>query len=312
MRPILILVVAVASAAVPDTADACSLACWDGYFTPGDGATVPANLPTLHWQPRTGFNGPPPDPAKVTFATIAAPGVALGFTPVKLSNGDYLLIPAQPLVAGAGYLLRDDNTCSGSTGPSVIFAAGPAVPHPTRLGTLRAVERGVAELEVATDGGSCSSKIDADQATVDLEIDPEAAPWRDVLYFETLVDGRPWRPQSNLNLRGAPGASWRGRGVDLVYELCRSDDPRADKGLGAGSHLVEMRATLLGTAIALAATTVTVELACSSDPSPACLADPAACDDDGGGCSASGAQGSQAAPWLFLTLGALLVRRRRR
>jgi hypothetical protein len=72
MRLISILVVAVAAVAVPDPADACSLTCWDGYFTPGDAAIVPANLPALHWRPRTESGEFPPDPSKVTFATTAA------------------------------------------------------------------------------------------------------------------------------------------------------------------------------------------------------------------------------------------------
>lgn len=311
MRLIPILVVAVAAVAVPDPADACSLTCWDGYFTPGDGATVPANIPALHWRPRTELGEPSPDPGKVTLAMTASPGVALGLTPMKLSNGDYLLVPDQPLVAGTSYRLRDDNTCFGSAGPSVIFTAGPAAPLPTApLGTLRAVEGRVAELEVSTSGGSCSSTIDADQVTIELDLEPTVSPWHTALHFETLVDGQPWRPQTSLNHRSAPGASWRGRGVDLVYELCRSDDQAVNTGLAPGMHEVSMRATLPGSSIVMETPAVAVELACPGDPPPACLADPAACDD--GGCSAGG---SQPAPWLVLAggaLGALLARRRRR
>jgi MYXO-CTERM domain-containing protein len=231
---------------------------------------------------------------------------------MALSDDDYLIIPAQPLVAGTSYLLRDDNMCFGSAGPSAIFTAGPAVPLPTApLGTLHAVERDVAELEVSTSGGSCSSMIQADQATIDLELDPAVAPWLPVLHFETLVDGQPWHRQTRLNVRGAPGASWRGRGVDLVYELCRSDDPWARTGLTSGRHLVAMRATLPGTAIIMETAPAAIELACPGDPPPTCIDSPEPCDGSRAGCSAGG---SHPAPWLVLAFGALgglLVRRRR-
>ena len=295
MRLIPILFVAVSSLAVHRTADACSIAhCWTGYLTPSDGASVPANLPALHWRPRTGFGGAPPDPALVTLATTMDPGVALGLTPTVLPDGDYVLVPDQPLVAGTSYILRDHNVCDGEDGPSAVFTVGPAAPLPASLGTLRATARGVAALEVETDGGSCSSQIDADQATIDLDLAPEVAPWRDVLHFETRVDDKPWHPQTSIIRRDAPGTSWRGRGVDLVYRTCRTDDPLVSSALDAGAHVVAMRATLPGSTAVVSSTSVVVELACASD--------------DSGGCSAGG---SQAAPWLVLALGALAARKRR-
>jgi hypothetical protein len=195
-----------------------------------------------------------------------------------------------------------------------MFHVGPSAPLPTRLGTLRASAVALSALEV-TANASCSAKVDAAQAALDLEIAGDAAPWRDVLQFETWVDGIRWSPQHSSVETLAPGTSWRGRGVDVVYRICRVSE--ADRqnvyndGLAAGTHVVEMRARLPGTTMELRSDTVTVELACPDESPSVCPTTAGRCDDVQRGCSAGDSRG---APWLvvIIGLGATIASRRRR
>ncbi len=71
-------------------ADACSSSeCGRGYFVPGDGTTVPANLPVLYWVPM--YSDSVTTGVRLTTAT--APGTPLPFTATQLDNGDYVLRP---------------------------------------------------------------------------------------------------------------------------------------------------------------------------------------------------------------------------
>ena len=311
MRTLGFAVVALVSLAEPRPADACSPPrCWPGFLTPGDAATVPANLPAIHWRPMYAFDGTASDPAKVKLAT--AGGTALAMTATKIANGDYLLVPDQSLVAGTDYVLRDGNTCGDLLGPTSTFTAAPAAPLPTALGALTASAQGIAALGVETTSGSCSVQVEADQSLVDLALSADALPWRDAFHFETLADGIAWSPQSSINSPNPPGTSWRGRAADRVYTVCSSPDDSLSPGLAPGPHAITMRATLPGSPTTLETAAVTVELACGVTPPDDCLTTPDRCDpddddDDGGGCSAGGSLGAG----LGFVLVALLARRRR-
>jgi hypothetical protein len=222
-----------------------------------------------------------------------------------LSLGGFALVPDQPLVAGTSYLLTDHNVCGDEDdgpfqldGPTAMFQVGPAAPLPTQLGSLHASAVAVASLQVSANA-SCDANVDAARATIELDFAAEAAPWRDVLQFETWVDGKPWTPSHSSVESRVPGTSWVGRGSDIVYRVCHVSDfdrPNVyNDGLAPGPHVVEMRAHLPGTAIEVRSDSVTVELACAAD-APA----------DAGGCSAGGSPG-----WGAVGLGALLARRRR-
>src|SRR3569623_1962903 len=134
------LALALALAGSPRPAAACSPPpCWPGYFTPGDAATVPANLPAIYWRPvRSGVQDSPPDVSQVVLATTADPATPLAFTAMALANGDYLLVPDAPLVAGTDYTIIDHTACGATAdaGPRVTFHAAAAAPLPTSLGTL--------------------------------------------------------------------------------------------------------------------------------------------------------------------------------
>lgn len=319
MKPLLALALAVALPLVaPRLAAACSpLPCWPGSFLPGDGAHVPANLPGLIWRPMRPLDGAgTADPSQVVLATTADPATPIPFTATALTGGDYLLVPQGPLVAGTSYVLVDHTTCeaTGAHGPSVTFTATATAPEPAELGALAASDDGIGSLTLGTVSGSCSSDVSADRATITLAPSADAAPWLDVIEFETRVDGHEWGSSDNLDEVDPPGQSWQGRGRDLLYEVCETMDDGVSAGLAAGTHQVELRATLPGSQAEIASAPIDVTLACAPEQPPTCATDPTLCPVDPAGpahdgCSAADPSG---AAWLVLALGVLLLPLRRR
>lgn len=313
------MLIAIAATTIADVrkADACSSSCWPGTFVPTEGATVPANVPALVWGP-TLVNGGP----DITYVTLTRDDgvgnpVVVPFTATQDPAGYFLLVPSEPLVVGATYTLVDDSPCDIFPTPRATFTVGPSAPLPTRLGTLTAAVEAQAQRTLATASGSCS--VEAIVAGVEIAVvfDAEAAPWRDVLHFETRVDGNPWHPQGNILLAPAPGASWVGRGVDRIYAVCQNLDnfgfPSLD--LPQGGHEVEMRATMPGTSLALSAGPVPAFLACAplldaghSDGDAQLGPDAGSSVIDGDGGCGCGSSGGGSASWLGLALAALLFR----
>ena len=116
MRTIIFLaaVTSLLTAASSDS-DACSPPrCRPGFFTPGSGALVPANLPAIHWRPTSDFSTSPADPSKVILASAAAPSTPLPFTATRLPDDNFAIVPDQPLTPGTAYVLTDQSTCDGS------------------------------------------------------------------------------------------------------------------------------------------------------------------------------------------------------
>lgn len=324
--PLLATVAAVAAAALvlvaaPRTADACSpWPCnWDGYFVPGDGATVPANLPAIYWRPRGDVGEP--DPTLVTLSTAADPSTPLPYTATRIGDGrDYLLVPGAALVPGTQYVLTDGNACnessSGEPGPRVTFTAGPTAPLPTGLGAMAVTNLPTRSETLSTASGSCWISVTTISAAmaIDYATASDAAPWRDVLHFATFVDGQRWSARSSILQTVAPGASWEERGADRLVAVCSYDvdvppgsSPPSGFGVPEGEHQVEMRATLPGTDLALATEPEDVLLRC-----PPVLPGDDEATDDGGGCSSSTHPGAAAGLALIVVLAVARSARRPR
>jgi uncharacterized protein (TIGR03382 family) len=293
--------------AAPRPAAACSApACWPGYFTPGDATSVPANLPAIYWRPMTSVaNNVSLDLSLVVLTTVADPATPLAFTTVAQPNGDYLIVPTAPLVAGTDYTIADHNAC-GTTedaGPRVTFHAVAEAPLPTSLGTLAIVDHDMATFQVGTSSGSCYSDVLADQARLELTPSADVVPWKDAMHFHTLADGHPWGGSTNINATSAPGSSWVGRAVDRLYHTCATDDDGTFEGLTTGAHQIAMTATLPGSAVSLDASAVALDLECPANGSGSGSDVVQPIED---GCNAGGAAGPLA---LLALLG--LVRRKR-
>jgi hypothetical protein len=244
----------------------------------------------------------------VVLEDMAAAGVPIALTAQQLENGDYLLVPEKPLIAGHHYRLKDRNECSLNmqSGPEVVFEVGSEVPLPSSLGDVSATAAEVVDKDLATASGSCFATAKVAQTEIELVPVSAAAPWIDVLHFETTVDGRPWHYYSSINVAPAPGTSPDGRARDRVFVVCASNDPWVGNGLKEGTHVVTMRATLPGTTQVISSSSVEVKLSCAEPP-------PQPVDDTGnmgeqGGCSAGGSN----AACVGIALMALLRRRSRR
>ncbi len=321
VKPVKLALVALPLLLSARPADACSpLQCWPGAFVPSQGATVPASAEGLYWRPMSGQVEI--DPASVRLVTGGEP---VAITTTELPNGDYLIEPTQPLVAGTEYRLEDSTECAGSgaaDGPQATFTATAAVGLPTTFGVLSATTPVRSTLTLGTASGSCSSDADVVSTTVSVAFDTSAEPWRHVLHYTTYVDDRVWASSTSILASTAPGASWIGRGADRLYSVCSTDDSSVGAGLSPGPHVVRIEATLPGTSVALVSSTVTVELDCdppidddgdggdTTDDGDDTAGDDGTTEPDGeGGCSTGGGAGLLVA---FGALGALTLRRRRR
>jgi len=141
---------------------------------------------------------------------------------------------------------------------AAISPAGPVV--------LKVGEPITDALQIAA-GVSCSVSVNAEQLPIKMDLPEAMMAFRDQLYFETIVDGtHRWGASANVCTPVVPGASWRGKGTDLLFSICGDTPPLAHGGLAAGRHTVEMRASLPGTDFLAVTSKVEVEFRCSKEP----------------------------------------------
>jgi hypothetical protein len=115
-------------------------------------------------------------------------------------------------------------------------------------------------------GVSCGESVSATQLPIEMVLPEAMEAFRDQLYFETIFDGTDrWSPSASICMPVIPGASWQGKGIDLLFSVC--DKPAfAHEGLASGHHTVEMRASLPGTDISAVTSKVEVDLKCPKEP----------------------------------------------
>jgi hypothetical protein len=106
----------------------------------------------------------------------------------------------------------------------------------------------------------------AAQLPIEMVLPEAMRAFRDQFYFETIIDGTDrWSPSAGICTIVLPGASWRGKGVDLLFSACGDTPALARGGLAAGRHTIEMRASLPGTNVLVVTFKVEVELRCSEE-----------------------------------------------
>lgn len=297
-------------------ARACSFdGCWLGALVPASG-DVPASLPGFLWAPQ---NDPAHavDPTKIELVLVTAAGetpVAATATQVE-DSGRYFITPAEPLLPNADYVMRAAQFCYGEAPlewpTQAIVHTTEAAALPTTLGTVKTYAAPEGPLNVATANGTCSIDLIAVSRRVEIALSEEAAPWKNVLVYETLVDGQTWRPSGSMIDIAPLGGSWKGRGQDLVFTACGGGaDEAAFEVLAEGMHTVQMRATIPGTSVALETELVEFELACpqSTPGEPELVSNESSCSVAAPG---AGAQAAAAAAALVLGLAAAGARKRR-
>jgi hypothetical protein len=139
-------------------------------------------------------------------------------------------------------------------------AVSPAGPVALKMGEPITWALGIAA------GVSCGATVTAAQLPIEMDLPEAMRAFRDQLYFETIIDGtRRWSPSASICCPIVPGASWRGKGVDLLFSVC-DDRELSRAGLAAGRHTVEMRASLPGTDVSAVTFEVEVDLKCPKEP----------------------------------------------
>jgi len=184
-----------------------------------------------------------------------------------------LVSPVGGFVPGDQYLFTHNPAYEWERGPQKIVVvvselsfAELAVEEPPSLVVGEEVREAMV---VETRGGSCATEIDAAAVPLRIELPARLRRWQDVLLFSVTVDGEQiWRPQTSLCSDVAPGHSWKGRGLELLFSDCSAPDrheqgqwPKPHDGLEPGFHRVEMSAWWPGIEARASAAAV-VELSC--------------------------------------------------
>ncbi|HHO49657.1 MAG TPA: hypothetical protein ENK18_02015 [Deltaproteobacteria bacterium] len=224
---------------------------------PGHGATVPANLPALWVGAGDNTEGWILMDARGRRlpAELRAPR---GPTPSAHLEW-HELVPGDPLQPGRTYRIRPvrpDGEAWETT-----FHTGPPAPLPRTLGTVVVGPLVEGPLQIKT-LRSCSGTLDALQRIVVVHHTSEAAPWRELFVYNTLVDEQPWSPRTSLCTQPVTGGSWTGRGQDRVFATCGWST-----ALRPGAHTVRFEAHLPGQG-PIYTDTATVPLHCSEERWP--------------------------------------------
>jgi hypothetical protein len=237
-------------------------ACWvdDGscevWLRP-EGRIVPENA---GWLSLVGPSGSVGD--EIALVRLTDSGrEAVDLTASGCGEGILCLSPAA-LTAGETYELTARLACGVFS--VAVFEVGPPAALPETLGDLSVYADDYGWVEVA-DAGYCSRALPAASKVILLDLAEGAAPWEELLFYETLVDGEPWRPRRDVRQVIPPGYSWEGRGVDRIHIACLPDEDRVegvDYGLPPGTHRVQMRATLPGTDVVITSNEIEVDLQC--------------------------------------------------
>ena len=241
-------------------AEACSrAACYPTLVAPASGGSMPASAPGLVFEA---------DFDAVNVELLDPNGVSIGGSVKKVASlGHSVFAPSKVLGAGT-YTFRYGD-CPGAgpgsepTTKEARVTITPAVPLPTKAGTLRVAGTGRVDTHSTTSSGSCTEEIDA--AFVDLAIDLDAAtePYRDVLSWQTYVDGK-WYWGSTL---GTPKPAASGaRSALRLFTACDTKGTNGrDNGLVAGAHRVELRPILAGGAGTIAPAEIGVKVTCDGE-----------------------------------------------
>jgi len=278
----------------PEPSAACSCVC-DFWGLVSDGGLIPSNSRGLLWwgelEGATGTDQGLP----VQIASASGELLPVEYELVSKDRGLWLFRPRDGFKIGKSYVFTTRQTCkkpirrllpsrssSGQlAGGSEFIPGGPeferrvsvtvsdqAAVSPAGPVALKIGSPITNSLVIAA-GVSCAVSVNAAQLPIEMDLPEAMRAFRDHLYFETIIDGTDqWGPSASICSPVAPGASWRGKGVDLLFSICGETPALAHGGLAAGRHTVEMRASLPGTNVSAVTSKVEVELRCKEPDNP--------------------------------------------
>lgn len=253
--------------------------CQNGFLVPlGDSGRVPENAPGFWW--RATRDGDAASGESVQVTLVGSPGVpardlevARTWVAPRIVEGEAQpggVLLGVPLVAGQQLRVQAADACAiGGRAPFIASVAiTPAVPIPSRLGSLSATSPVHGPLTIASDGGGCSREAQAVHVDVALTLSAAAQPWADVLLYETRVDGARYVAAESAIHGPPPHVSWMGRGRDRLFALCEGASSPAGEpaALSPGPHEVQLVARLPGSDARIVSDSIRVELVCPSAP----------------------------------------------
>jgi hypothetical protein len=278
----------------PKRSAACSCVYIKDWGFVSDEGLIPSNSRGLLWwgefEGSTGTDQSPP----VQIATASGEPLPVEYELVTKDQSRkslWLFRPRDGFKIGQSYVFTTRRTFeyigTGEEQRVSVTVSDQAAVSPAGPVALKIGEPIIDALQIAV-GVSCSMRVNAAQLPIEMDLPKAMRAFRDYLYFETIIDGtNRWFASANLCAPKVPGASWRGKGVDLLFSTCGDtqlsltsreegsgiEEFLADlaerserEGLAAGRHTVEMRASLPGTDVLAVTSKVEVELRCPKEP----------------------------------------------
>jgi len=176
----------------PTVARACTpIACSDAAIFP-TGGELPLNQLSLRFRParavRVALDAGVVVPHLYRVENQNNTEVPLTMT--TLANGDILLEPATPPAVGSKLVFAADNPCHPERSLSANFVVTAATPEPTTMdmGKLQ-VALGRGSVSVPSSGGSCALPVDSAYADLSVMFSAAALPLASVIEQEVWVDG---------------------------------------------------------------------------------------------------------------------------
>lgn len=256
----------------------------------------------------------------------------------KLTSTTFGLILSPKASDGSGsgfapgsYGLRWKNGCTREA-RDLRFSVREAAAVPTASGTLsfRSTSRISAGFPSTDYRIACIDEVDVAVVDLDLVADASLEPYREVLSWETKVDGGSWSSDSPVRFDDtSPQPAYTSVvTATRLFAYCGGAQPRAGyTGLREGSHHVEVRAVVPGLSD-IPSATIDVELSCakagpapsssgsSSGASSGSSSGSSSSSDDASdgsqGCSSSGRSASTLPGWLLALAVGLVAKRKSR
>lgn len=161
---------------------------------------------------------------------------------------------------GDVWTVEDTHTCGGFTVSSrVQVRIDEAKPLPSSLGVLRVSDVRREEVHVADTSGPCGSPLDAAVVDIAIDYENEVLPYRNLLMYETIVDGQSWSAPSSVALPYEEGE------VVRIFVACEEPtEYQMVPQLSEGTHIIRRIAWLPGESNGIESNEISVSITCDA------------------------------------------------